>query len=47
MLIPNMALQLPSHLIWLTWFYLLFHSSLNTIGEVMQFADRSVMAGGV
>ncbi len=35
-----LKLAVPNHLIWLTWFYLIFHSLLNTIGEVMQFADR-------
>ena len=33
--------QFPNHLIWLTWFYLLFHSFLNTIGEILSFADRN------
>jgi diacylglycerol O-acyltransferase-1 len=35
-----LKLAIPNHLIWLTWFYLLFHSFLNTIGEILQFADR-------
>ena len=33
--------QLPNHLIWLTFFYLLFHSFLNTMGEILSFADRN------
>ena len=33
--------QLPNHLIWLTFFYLLFHSFLNTLGELLGFADRN------
>ncbi len=32
--------QLPNHLIWLIWFYLIFHSFLNVTGEVLRFADR-------
>ena len=35
-----LKLAIPNHLIWLTGFYLIFHSFLNTLGEVMQFADR-------
>ena len=33
--------QVPNHLIWLTFFYLIFHSAMNTVAEIMQFADRS------
>eukprot|EP00095_Tigriopus_kingsejongensis_P007810 maker-scaffold204_size260821-snap-gene-1.31 protein:Tk07810 transcript:maker-scaffold204_size260821-snap-gene-1.31-mRNA-1 annotation:"GJ17509" len=32
--------SIPNHLIWLTWFYLTFHSFLNTMGEILGFADR-------
>lgn len=35
-----LKLSIPNHLLWLTWFYLLFHSFLNTVGELMHFADR-------
>ncbi len=35
-----LKLALPNHLIWLTLFYLLFHSFLNTTGEILRFADR-------
>ena len=28
-------------MIWLTFFYLIFHSAMNTVAEIMQFADRS------
>ena len=35
-----LKLAIPNHLIWLTWFYLLFHSMLNTLGELLRFADR-------
>ena len=35
-----LKLSIPNHLIWLTWFYLLFHSLLNTLGEILRFADR-------
>lgn len=33
--------QLPNHLVWLCLFYLLFHSFLNALGEVLNFADRN------
>ena len=36
-----LKLALPNHLIWLTFFYLLFHSFLNTMGEILSFADRN------
>ena len=29
-----LKLAIPNHLIWLVWFYLIFHSFLNTVGEV-------------
>ena len=35
-----LKLAIPNHLIWLVWFYLIFHSFLNTVGEVLRFADR-------
>lgn len=35
-----LKLAIPNHLIWLTWAYLLFHSYLNTLAEILQFADR-------
>ena len=36
-----LKLAIPNHLIWFTFFYLVFHSLLNTMAEIMQFADRS------
>ncbi|XP_064535216.1 diacylglycerol O-acyltransferase 1 [Drosophila montana] len=36
-----LKLALPNHLVWLCFFYLLFHSFLNAIGEVLNFADRN------
>eukprot|EP00088_Acartia_fossae_P016735 TRINITY_DN1940_c0_g1_i4.p1 TRINITY_DN1940_c0_g1~~TRINITY_DN1940_c0_g1_i4.p1 ORF type:complete len:520 (-),score=41.79 TRINITY_DN1940_c0_g1_i4:73-1632(-) len=35
-----LKLALPNHLLWLIAFYLFFHSCLNTLGELLQFADR-------
>jgi len=35
-----LKLALPNHVLWLICFYLLFHSTLNTLGEVLGFADR-------
>lgn len=35
-----LKLAIPNHMIWLTTFYLLFHSYLNTLAEILQFADR-------
>ncbi|KAI1728113.1 MBOAT, membrane-bound o-acyltransferase family domain-containing protein [Ditylenchus destructor] len=35
-----LKLAIPNHLIWLMFFYLMFHSGLNLIAEVMRFADR-------
>jgi len=35
-----LKLAIPNHLIWLTSAYLLFHSYLNTLAEILQFADR-------
>ncbi|XP_063234799.1 diacylglycerol O-acyltransferase 1 isoform X2 [Bacillus rossius redtenbacheri] len=36
-----LKLAIPNHFIWLIWFYLVFHSFLNLIGELMHFADRN------
>jgi len=36
-----LKLALPNHLLWLISFYVLFHSFLNTLAEILQFADRS------
>lgn len=35
-----LKLSVPNHLLWLILFYLMFHSYLNIIGEVLRFADR-------
>ncbi|XP_058515450.1 diacylglycerol O-acyltransferase 1 isoform X2 [Ochotona princeps] len=35
-----LKLAVPNHLIWLVFFYWLFHSCLNAVGELMQFGDR-------
>jgi len=35
-----LKLSVPNHLLWLIWFYLIFHSFLNSLGEILQFADR-------
>ncbi|XP_053621254.1 diacylglycerol O-acyltransferase 1 isoform X2 [Plodia interpunctella] len=35
-----LKLAVPNHLIWLCFFYLTFHSFLNLMGELLQFADR-------
>ncbi|KAK2724944.1 diacylglycerol O-acyltransferase 1-like [Artemia franciscana] len=35
-----LKLSIPNHLIWLIWFYLVFHSYLNMVAEVTRFADR-------
>uniref|UniRef100_A0A915PQR6 diacylglycerol O-acyltransferase n=1 Tax=Setaria digitata TaxID=48799 RepID=A0A915PQR6_9BILA len=35
-----LKLAVPNHVIWLLSFYTIFHSLLNLIGEVMEFADR-------
>ncbi|CAG0898817.1 unnamed protein product [Cyprideis torosa] len=35
-----LKLAIPNHLLWLVWFYLFFHSWLNMLGELLQFADR-------
>lgn len=32
--------QVPNHLIWLIFFYWLFHSCLNAVAELMHFGDR-------
>ncbi|KAI4464454.1 sterol o-acyltransferase [Holotrichia oblita] len=36
-----LKLAIPNHLVWLLMFYVMFHSFLNLMGEVMQFADRN------
>ncbi|KAJ2953643.1 hypothetical protein O0L34_g1255 [Tuta absoluta] len=36
-----LKLAVPNHLIWLCFFYLTFHSFLNLMGELLQFADRA------
>ncbi|XP_018023397.1 diacylglycerol O-acyltransferase 1 [Hyalella azteca] len=35
-----LKLSIPNHLLWLTCFYIVFHSFLNTTGEILRFADR-------
>merc|ERR1712203_1083266 len=35
-----LKLAIPNHLIWLTCFYLIFHSYMNTLAEILLFADR-------
>ncbi|KAK3511846.1 hypothetical protein QTP70_025975, partial [Hemibagrus guttatus] len=35
-----LKLAVPNHLIWLIFFYWLFHSSMNFVAELMQFGDR-------
>ncbi|XP_050699895.1 diacylglycerol O-acyltransferase 1-like [Eriocheir sinensis] len=35
-----LKLAIPNHIVWLSWFYLLFHSFLNTMAELLYFADR-------
>ncbi|CAG9864497.1 unnamed protein product [Phyllotreta striolata] len=36
-----LKLAIPNHLAWLCMFYIMFHSWLNLLGEVLHFADRS------
>uniref|UniRef100_A0A023EY91 O-acyltransferase n=2 Tax=Triatoma infestans TaxID=30076 RepID=A0A023EY91_TRIIF len=36
-----LKLSIPNHLVWLTFFYLMFHSFFNLMGEIMHFADRN------
>ena len=38
-------MQIPNHMIWLTSFYLVFHSALNLSGELLRFADREFYYG--
>uniref|UniRef100_A0AC34G8H7 Diacylglycerol O-acyltransferase n=1 Tax=Panagrolaimus sp. ES5 TaxID=591445 RepID=A0AC34G8H7_9BILA len=33
-------LAVPNHIIWLLFFYTIFHSSLNLMAEILRFADR-------
>ena len=35
-----LRLVLPNHIVWLTFFYLLFHSYLNLLAEICRFSDR-------
>lgn len=36
-----LKLAIPNHLTWLCFFYLMFHSYLNLMGELLHFADRN------
>ncbi|XP_037038924.1 diacylglycerol O-acyltransferase 1 isoform X2 [Bradysia coprophila] len=36
-----LKLAIPNHFTWLCFFYLTFHSFLNLMGELLQFADRN------
>ncbi|KAJ8918202.1 hypothetical protein NQ315_014069 [Exocentrus adspersus] len=36
-----LKLAIPNHLAWLCMFYIVFHSWLNLLGEILHFADRS------
>ncbi|XP_055376424.1 diacylglycerol O-acyltransferase 1 [Condylostylus longicornis] len=36
-----LKLAIPNHLVWLCFFYLMFHSFLNLCGELLHFADRN------
>ncbi|XP_012229582.1 diacylglycerol O-acyltransferase 1 [Linepithema humile] len=36
-----LKLAIPNHLVWLCFFYLIFHSFLNLMGELLHFADRN------
>ncbi|KAI4482330.1 hypothetical protein M0804_008881 [Polistes exclamans] len=36
-----LKLAIPNHLMWLCFFYLIFHSFLNLMGELLHFADRN------
>lgn len=36
-----LKLSIPNHLLWLCFFYLMFHSFLNLMGELLHFADRN------
>eukprot|EP00058_Branchiostoma_floridae_P026881 XP_002612372.1 hypothetical protein BRAFLDRAFT_280106 [Branchiostoma floridae] len=36
-----MKLAIPNHFIWLIFFYWFFHSNLNVLAEITQFADRT------
>ncbi|XP_034933588.1 diacylglycerol O-acyltransferase 1 [Chelonus insularis] len=36
-----LKLAIPNHLMWLCFFYLVFHSCFNLIGELLHFADRN------
>ncbi|XP_015177113.1 PREDICTED: diacylglycerol O-acyltransferase 1 isoform X2 [Polistes dominula] len=36
-----LKLAIPNHLTWLCFFYIIFHSFLNLMGELLHFADRN------
>lgn len=36
-----LKLAIPNHFVWLCGFYLMFHSFLNLVGELLHFADRN------
>ncbi|KAJ7360634.1 Diacylglycerol O-acyltransferase 1 [Desmophyllum pertusum] len=36
-----MKLAVPNHLIWLLFFYAIFHSGLNVVAEILKFGDRT------
>ncbi|KAK7873998.1 hypothetical protein R5R35_013410 [Gryllus longicercus] len=36
-----LKLAIPNHLVWLIFFYLMFHSFFNLVGELLHFADRN------
>ncbi|XP_070151191.1 diacylglycerol O-acyltransferase 1 isoform X2 [Polyergus mexicanus] len=36
-----LKLAIPNHLVWLCFFYLIFHSFFNLMGELLHFADRN------
>ncbi|XP_031827704.1 diacylglycerol O-acyltransferase [Nomia melanderi] len=36
-----LKLAIPNHLVWLCFFYLIFHSFFNLLGELLHFADRN------
>ncbi|KAF5277673.1 hypothetical protein FQA39_LY18442 [Lamprigera yunnana] len=36
-----LKLAIPNHLVWLCFFYIVFHSFMNLLGELLHFADRN------
>lgn len=36
-----LKLAIPNHLVWLCFFYIIFHSFMNLMGELLHFADRN------